>query len=199
MRVNNYVQKFEDETKGYRIANNKLTIIRVVITFTIFAFLISLVITMTKRDNINSAFIENENLNTFLQSKSNKKINFPTSAPTFMPINNFEMFNDDYDDDNIDTLKIKKSKYPTHHPKKDKTTTAYPSQNIISSVIPIILSETTTEAPTPLVTLISSEITTLSPAPNVQPTTIIVTDDFHVTPIVVINTDHKNDGTHTSH
>jgi hypothetical protein len=147
MRVNNYIQQFEDETRGTKILNNKLIIVKFFSTLIIFLFLSLFLITMNNKYNINKE-TDNNKLNTYLQSIHNIKINTPSSKPSYIPSIYSKETNEDVDD--IMETKYKMTKYPTYHVKKDESTTIQPTQYILNSFFSMITSEITTESPTPV-------------------------------------------------
>ena len=144
---------------------------------------------MNNKYNLNTE-TDNNKLNTYLQSIHNIKINVPSSNPSYKPI----IY--DEDDDNVMETIYKKSKYPTHHPKKDVSTTIRPSEEI-DPFFSMISSETSSESPTPVLTTGGSTKPFTNLFPITQPV-IIVTDDFHVTPIIVINTNNKQHNNKTT-
>jgi hypothetical protein len=172
MRPDNYIQKFEDETRG-TIVTNKSTIFKIFMSITLFSFIMVLMIANNKKNISVTQDSSTMQLNTHFKVLYK---NIPTSTPSYTPTMD--------DDDDIMGAKNRKSKYPTRLPKKDVSTTMFPTQDIQTPF--------TTESPTQSFTMSGSQMSSESPIPNVQPTVILVTDDFHVTPIVVINTEEQN-------
>lgn len=194
MKINTYNQQFENETKG-RTISKSYSFINICLTLSTIALVATTMFIITKKTEIHENTIITPNLQN-IRGKFNIKDyqNYPSSSPSLspsnkpanipilMPIQNFEpnkkatltrspfILYGGYkvdviieDDDNIETLK-RKSKYPTRYPKKDVNPTPNPSVKSIHE-------------------------------PNIQsthePTTFILTDDFHVTPIIVINDEEK--------
>ena len=178
MRINTYNQKFENETKGRNIQRYPYSFINIFLTLSTIAIVAATMFIITKKTEIYENSINTPNLQTIRgkqtqktyqispsSSPSSKPANIPILMPIFFPMPNiiYESSKEYDDDDNIETMK-RKSKYPTHHPKK------------------------------PVITPLPTQATTLQPTAlqTQSPTFIVVTDDFHVTPIIVIN-DEPND------
>lgn len=159
MKKDMYTAQFEDETRGYYINKRKSIIISVLFTMMTCGLIVSSFILISKTNNISSK-TKTINLETNVNGKYELKPSTPTSFPTTISYS-YE------DDDNVDSIR-RKSKYPTHHPKKK---TSVPSLNM-NTMFPII------------------SITSIA---SLSPSNLIVTDDFHVTPIVVINNNEKEE------
>jgi hypothetical protein len=175
-----YNQRFEDETKGYNYIRRVTPLVGIICTFVTIIFIMSALILLstTNKSHTDSSSITN------LQSIRKKADPISTFVPTCLP-SNMQFEDREYDDD--DTIR-RKSKYPTHHPKKNKPTTG-------NTLFPVNIDDTyfPVNADNTLVPLSIDD--TLFPV-NIDDTyfpIIGVNDDFHVTPIVVINTETKKE------
>lgn len=148
MRPEEYIPQFEEETKGARKLERTFTFANLFITFLTVGLLVTASISITSKTDISKNNLKtatNPNLN--FQVKSGA-ILIPSMFPTNIP----QL--EEYDDDDVEESIRRKSKYPTHHPKRQKPTAG-------GTLAPIF----------------------------------VVTDDFLVTPIVVVNTDINPDNT----
>jgi hypothetical protein len=165
-----YTQQFEDETRGYYSVKRKSIIISLLFTMMTCGLIVGSFILISKTNNISSKTktinLETNEIN--VKGKYEFKPSTPTSFPTTISYS-YE------DDDDVDSIR-RKSKYPTRHPRKK---TSVPSLNM-NTMFPIVT---------------FTSIDSMSPISidSMSPINLIVTDDFHVTPIVVINNDKKED------
>ena len=179
MRPDIYNHQFESETTGKRIRRQlTLSNILLVVTSVIIIATGSLVYT-SHTNNENTIQLQQQptvvTTSTYLKGYMATSNNVPSSIPTQIPHTVSEEEYDDDNDENFETF-LRKSKYPTRHPRKK---TAVPSSAINTLLSSIIVTEDTSSSPTPMI--------------------ILANDDFHVTPIVVINsevdTEYANNNT----
>lgn len=209
MKVNRYTQKFENETTGSRYRRS----FSVIYTIAAIALVVSASFVFSRSNVTTTEFID-------LQQKTVSKHlkgadSSPSSVPTNIPsLSEFFMTDEEYYDD-VEKYIRRKSKYPTHHPKrKTQAPSSHfspsspqfsPIYSVESSIYPTINTPTTesstlhttissTISATESDTISATESASLSPTPMV----VIATDDFHVTPIVVINTEETNKTTQSN-
>lgn len=198
MKVDRYNQKFENETTGSKFRRS----FSVVYTIAAIALVVSASFVFSRTNVTTTEFIDLQQKQVSKHLKGTE--NSPTSIPTNIPsLSDVFITEEEYYDD-VEKYIRRKSKYPTHHPKRK--TPSPSSQFFPSSMISPIYSMESSIYPTQnqptgsssLRTTVSDTISdtisstisdTLSPTPIV----VIATDDFHVTPIVVINNEVNND------
>jgi len=102
MRPDNYVQQFENESRGTKIINNRPMMIKFIISITVF-ILFSVVLTMDKNktNTINDKNDNNIRLNSYLKSIYQ---NIPTTLPTSIPNSKKDFFESLYSQDFNETI-----------------------------------------------------------------------------------------------
>ena len=189
MRIDRYNYQFEKETTGkylrrVNFANMCLSVSTFVLLMTgAFVYL-------------NKSHTNNENVIQLQQKKTATTTSYlkgtttdiwitsvPSEFPSMIP---YLLENDEYnDDDESFESFLRKSKYPTHHPKRKTTVpTAFIENTILSSGM---VTEELTSSPTPVMG--SDSPMNIAGSSKPTPIIIIATDDFHTTPIVVVNTE----------
>jgi hypothetical protein len=166
MRPEQFIPQFEDETKGYQRIERTFSLANLLITFITVGLVVTASIAISTRNDIGKQNLKTATIN--LQYKTGKSVNTLISEPTVFPTNipQFVQLGADFDDDIEDSIR-RLSKYPTHHPRKPKSTSNSPISSLYSSLFPITIVNDDFIV-TPIV-VVNSDINpnnTLSPTPE---------------------------------
>lgn len=193
MRPDRYNYQFEKETTGkylrrVNFANMCLSVSTFVLLMTgAFVFLKKshtndehvIQLQQKKTSTTTTSYLKGTTTDIWITSVPSE---FPSMIPVFLE-------NDEYnDDDESFESFLRKSKYPTHHPRKKTTTPTSFANTLLSS---IISTEELSSSPTPVMG--SDSPMNIAGSLNPTPIIIIATDDFHTTPIIVVNTEDEEE------
>jgi hypothetical protein len=178
MRPDNYNYQFEKETTGKYL--RRVNFANICLSVSTFVLLMTGAFVFLKKSHTNDEHVIQLQQNKMVDTTTSFNLkgstdiwitSVPSEFPSMIP---YILENDEYDDDESFESFLRKSKYPTRHPRKKTTAPTAAATAILNTLVSSgMVTEELTSSPTPII--------------------VIATDDFHTTPIVVVNTEEEEE------
>jgi hypothetical protein len=179
MRPDNYNYQFEKETTGKYL--RRVNFANICLSVSTFVLLMTGAFVFLKKSHTNDEHVIQLQQNKMVDTTTSFNLkgstdiwitSVPSEFPSMIP---YILENDEYaDDDESFESFLRKSKYPTRHPRKKTAAPTAAATAILNTLVSSgMVTEELTSSPTPII--------------------VIATDDFHTTPIVVVNTEEEEE------